>query len=194
MAKIDGLTLTENEVSQELNVSEILGVDVSKEPRIVQEFGQAVVDRIVDRTEDGKDVNGRSFKGYSAQYVNSEEFEEFDKSPSDVNMTLTGRMMESVDFDQSSDTVKVQVGDGDVETAKAFNHNTGDTVKKRQFFGVNKKEINEIRKIFKDDVKRLKREGSTEEPVRDELFTAAKFVETVNTNDLFNDILGDLFE
>lgn len=194
MAKLEGLTLSESEVSQELNVSDILGVDVSNEPRIIQEFGQAVIDRIVERTEAGKDVRGRNFKPYSKSYINSEDFEEFDKSPSDINMTMTGDMIDSIDFTQRGSTVKVQVGEGDVQTAKAYNHNFGDTLPKRQFFGVNKKDLNEIKKKFKDDIKRLKREGSRDEPIREELFTAASFVETASPVSIFDEFLGDIFD
>jgi hypothetical protein len=186
----------ENEVSQELNVSKILGVDVSGQPRIVQEFGQAVIDRIIERTENNKDVSGKAFKGYSESYIESEDFDEFGKSASDVNLTLTGDMLDSVDFLQSGDTVKVEVADS--ETGKAYGNISGIRGKSnkkknpRDWFGVSAKDLNEIKAKFKDDVKRLKKD-SPSEVVREDLFTADSFLDTQDTDDIFDSLLGDIF-
>ncbi len=193
MARVEGRTLSLNEVSQTIDASEVLGVDVSNEPRIVQEFGQAVLDTIIERTEAGRDVNGRSFRSYDPDYIESEDFDEFGKSPNEVNMTQTGDMMDSIDFTTSGSTVKVAVGAG-VDTLKAYNHNVGDTLPKREFFGVNQSELASIKRRFRDDIARLNREGSTDEPIRAELFTAASFIDTVNTTQLFSDVFGDLLD
>jgi len=153
MAKIDNLTLEVDEVSQSFNVSEILGVDVSDRPRLIEEFGQAVIDRIVERTEQGKGVDGKKLKApYSKSYVASEEFKEYGKSKNKINMTLTGGMLEDLDFEQNGDQIKVKFFD-ETETAKAYNHNVGDTLPKRPFFGINKNELRDIAAMFDSDLK-----------------------------------------
>ena len=52
---------------------------------------------------------------------------------------------------------KIKIGWTDpTENAKAFNHNTGDTVKKREFFGITAQDIKAISTEFKPDLKKSK--------------------------------------
>ena len=56
---------------------------------------------------------------------------------------------------------KIKIGwSDDVENAKAYNHNTGDTVKKREFFGITSGDIKAISKEFKPDLKKSKNDES----------------------------------
>lgn len=148
MAEIQGLRLSQEEVSQTIDLDELFdGFNGSES--LKAEIGQAIVDRIVDRTESGKGNNGKNLKRpYSESYSNSADFERFGKSPSRVNMTLRGNMLDSIDAEVQGNSIVVAVGDG--EAPKSFNHMTGDTVPKRPFFGVNKRELNEIKRQFKD--------------------------------------------
>lgn len=146
------------------------------------QIGQAIIDRIVDRTAEGKAIGGqRDLKGpYSTAYKNSDDYADHGKS-GEINMELTGRMMDDIDIiSETSNTIKVGFEER-IEILKAFNHNTGDTVPKRQFFGVNKTEITAIKKEFASELKELK-----ESPPKEKKQTIGELIAEVN-------LLGDLF-
>lgn len=149
--------ITKKEVSQKFNLGKLFGVDFAKDPDLKQEIGQAIIDKIIERTEEGKAIGGKKdLKSYSKEYVESDEFKDFGKSKNKVNMTLTGRMLDDIDIiSESRNVIKVGFEDK-TETEKAFNHNTADTIKtKRPFFGITKGELDEIRKEFRDDLKAI---------------------------------------
>tara|TARA_R110002167_G_scaffold198805_4_gene401937 strand:- start:4608 stop:5159 length:552 start_codon:yes stop_codon:yes gene_type:complete len=147
---------SKKEVSQKFNLKDIFGVDFSKNSDLRDQIGQAIIDRMLERTASSKDLNGRDFKAYSTGYKNSDDYKDF-KSSSKVNMDLKGNMLEAIDI--INDTVNtIKVGfDDELETKKAFRHNTGDKgMTKRTFFGVNKSDINAIKKEFKPELADLK--------------------------------------
>jgi len=131
---------TKAEVSQKFNLKKILGYDPTEEQK--QLFYELVVDRIVTRTTDGKDIEGKKFTKYSEQYA-----EKKGVSRDSVDLVLNGDMLNS--FEESverKNIIKVAVGEG-VETLKSFNHNVGDTLPKRTYFGVIKdSELNSIKR------------------------------------------------
>lgn len=152
MAKIPNLKMTESEVSQTFDLKEILGVDVSDTPAIKEAIGQALIDKIIERTESGVDVNGNKFEKYSEDYKDSLAFKAFGKTGK-VNLTQSGQMLGTLDLIENKGN-KIKIGwDDETENAKAYNHNTGDTVKKRQFFGITAEDIKAIRDEFKPDLK-----------------------------------------
>lgn len=137
MAGVKNPKYSKDEVSQSFNLKSILGYEPSSEQK--EMFGDLVSDYIVDRTLSGKDINNRKFKQYSSEYA-----ERKGVTRDSVNMTLTGDMLESIQDESDANTIKIKVGDG-VDTLKAYNHNTGDTLPKRTFFGIkNEKQIGNI--------------------------------------------------
>lgn len=157
MAKIPGLTLTKTEVSQELDLSEygldLTGLGDSEAEVIRQSIGQDIIDTIIDRTEDGISNEGRSFKSYDADYIDSDAFKAYGKSSSEVNLTLSGGMLADIDITKSENN-KLEVAHVDItETAKAYNHNTpkskANPLPRRPYFGVNKSELQKIIKPYK---------------------------------------------
>lgn len=150
------LTVTKEEVSQEFDLEEILGVDVSNRADIKARFGQAVIDHIRERVADGTGINGRNLRGpYSEDYSDSLAFNARGKSRGDVNMTLRGNMLGDMDILESDGSI-VKIGFKDeTETLKAFNHQTGDTVPKRPFFGINGSETDELASLFSEDVEQI---------------------------------------
>jgi hypothetical protein len=188
----DGLTVTLDEVSQEIDLNSIAGVDLSKRPRLAQEIGQALLDSIVDRTEAGKDIWGKPLKGYKKSYVESEDFEEFDKSANDVNMTLRGTMLDSIDFTQDRGTIKIAVKGG-TQTKKAYNHNVGDTLPQRRFFGVTNSQIKNVLSEFSADIESLKESQTPEDQLFDDFLNAAAVSTTQRQQpvDIFFDVFGD---
>jgi hypothetical protein len=154
MAKLPNLKLSESEVSQTFDLKEILGVDVRDYPEVKDAIGEAIIQKIIDRTESGVDVSGKKFKNYSDEYVGSLPFKAFGKSANDVNLTQTGAMLGTIDIIQDKGN-KIKIGWEDpTENAKAYNHNAGDTVKKREFFGLTAADLKSISAEFKPDLRK----------------------------------------
>lgn len=155
-----------DKVYQRFNLKEIFGVDLSDYPEIRQSVASAIIEKIVTRTKDGYAIGGnRELKEYSLEYKNSLNFKAAGKKPSDVNMTLNGDMLDTLTLiDETNNTITIG-WDDDLQSAKAFNHNTGDTkgMPRRPFFGLNKTEITDLKSQFKSEiraaVKTLKEEG-----------------------------------
>lgn len=154
--KLPGLKLSKDEVSQEFDLNKVLGMDVSKDQGLQEAIGQAIIDRIVERTERGKSVSGAALPKYSKAYKESLEFAAFGKT-NKVNMTLTGEMLSSLTV-LSASNGRLKIGfDGEENNAKAFGHISGmeghptleGKVPEREFFGLTKAEIESIRKEFR---------------------------------------------
>lgn len=151
MADIPGLKLTLGEVSQTIDFGEVFDADLSANRDLKLAIGQAIIDRIRERTQDSKDVNGRTFAGYDEDYKDSDTFKAFGKT-SKVDMTLTGNMLSQMDI-VAEDSNAIKIGwDDETETKKAYNHNTGDTVTKRQFFGITVQELAQIQRDFASEI------------------------------------------
>ncbi len=156
---IKGLTLKVNDVSQTINLEEILGVSFVGEKALRLAIAQAVVDHIVKRTQDGKNVYGGDLKGpYSDEYQESTVYKLL-KDSDDVNMTLTGSMLDDISIIKDSPTSLIIGFKDKKEKAKAFNHNTGDTkgMPKREFFGITQAQVKQIvKENFETEVRELK--------------------------------------
>jgi len=88
-------------------------------------------------------IKGSDFKQYSKGYADRKGV-----SRSAVDMFLKGDMLEAIQSKIKGQNITVEI-DGGVDALKSFNHNTGDTLPKRQFFGIQRKEINEIVSVVK---------------------------------------------
>ena len=153
MPKISNLKLAQSEVSQTIDLKKVLGIDLTDYPEVKKAIGQAIIDLMVSRTEDGLDVNGKKFAKYSNEYKESLPFKAFGKTAK-VNLTQAGDMLSLIDIlDDSGNKLKIGWAD-ETENAKAYNHNTGDTVPKRQFFGITDEDLRKITDEFKPDLKK----------------------------------------
>lgn len=183
MARLKGLKETKRKVSQTINLEDLLGVSLTGRPGLRASIAQAVIDHVVDRTEDGKDVRGNDFSSYASSYIDSAEFELAGKSPSDVNLTLSGNMLASVDLlSQGRNTIEYGIS-GD-EAPKAYNHQTGDTVKKRQFIGMKMSDLKDlIMGEFGSEIKGIKRRVSEDEAEPRESQTVSELLNILDTLD-----------
>lgn len=172
-----GPRITLSEVEQEIDLDEFFPeIDFSEERAFKEALAQAIIDRIVSRTEagDGMKISssgqGRPVKlyaPYSDEYSDSLEFKAAGKKRNKINMTLTGDMLAAVDVvDTKGNRIKVGVID-DEQIPKAFNHNVGDTVPERPWFGVSKSELREILEDFRPDLERIARKQEGEETFED---------------------------
>lgn len=160
--------ITKKKTSQQINLKDEFGVDFSGRDALKQAIGQAIIDKMLRRvTEDnkgaqfsdesgtGRRVNLRS--PYSDAYQESDEFKAAGKSATDINMTLKGDMLNSIDLLKiRGNTIEVGIDDDD-EAGKAHGHMTGKNGKvpkmRRPFFGVTKAELKEIRREFAGEIK-----------------------------------------
>jgi hypothetical protein len=73
------------------------------------EIGKEIVTYLQDRTRDGQGVGGRSLGTYSANYQRTADFEAAGKD-SQVNLTLTGDMLSSIQVIDVSIPGRIEVG------------------------------------------------------------------------------------
>lgn len=152
----DDYKLSTEEVSVEVNLEALFGTDI-KDAGLRRLIAESFVEKIVNRAQKGEGVNISSgYKEklkspYSKAYANSLEFKAYGKKEDQVNMTLTGSMLSSIDLIQdNSKTIKI--GIDNEEAPKAFNHQTGDKTTKRPFFGITNKDVTQVYDEFVDQV------------------------------------------
>jgi hypothetical protein len=155
--------ITKSSVEQTIDLEELFGVSFKGATQLKEAIGQAIIDRIVSRTEAGVGMSfnsqgkGQTLKlksPYSKAYTKSTEFKAHGKSKNKINMKLTGDMLGLMDIKkQTGNSVTIGWDKGDGQDAKVFNHQTGDTVPRRPFFGISRTELLKIKSEFNPDVK-----------------------------------------
>lgn len=164
-------TFKKTKVKQKINLEEEFGVDFKGRRSLREAIGGAIIERIRKRTEAGQGISftgdqGRPVKlkaPYSKTYASTLDFKAAGKSRGNVNMKLTGDMLGLMDI-VSQDGNSITIGWSDrEENAKAYNHSVGDTVPKRPFFGVSKKELSEIKREFSDEIAEAQKRAQDKE-------------------------------
>lgn len=137
-------TIEENKIEQVINLREVYGREPTIDEKV--EFLDMARNEIIDRTQQGRDINGRRFKNYTKDYA---EFKGVDRN--DVDLTLFGTMLNSIDTEIQGDNVVIKMADD--QTGKAhgnitgsYGQPTGNNAKARDFFGLNRKDIDRLAK------------------------------------------------
>lgn len=140
------INITLDELSQEVDLSEYLGrKPTSSEKELFADIAKATIE---SRTLDGKTINGGKFKKYSKTYADLKGV-----TRDSVDLFLKGDMLDGIGRRKSkekSSTVYVQMKKG-LQTKKSYNHNTGDTLPRREFFGLTDLEAKQIAEEIKED-------------------------------------------
>jgi phage gpG-like protein len=154
-----------NRVYQKFNLKDMFGIDLGKFPEIKEAIGQAIIEKIIKRTTENVGIDGNKFEKYDDKYAESLAFKAAGKRKGNVNLKLTGDMLDLMDIiDVSKNTITIG-WDDELQNNKAHGHNTGakGRIPVRPFFGLNAKEQKEIARMFKAEVKEaveiLKTEG-----------------------------------
>lgn len=121
-----------------------------------------VIDRIKERTQDGKDKFGRQFKSYKTK--DYAKFKSSVGASSKVDLTLSGDMLDSIEI-IANKAGKVVIGysDGNPERGKAEGNILGtygqqkQTAPKRDFLGLTKRELDQILSKYEKDEKRAEK-------------------------------------
>lgn len=122
------MPITLDQVTKEIDLKlpDSLPDDIKSD--IKKEVGDFVKVSILDYVGEGKSpVSGRAFKRLDKDYA------EHDKGGRTLpNLELNGDMLSSLDFKETAKGIEIGIFDSG-QAPKAFNHNTGDTLPKRQF-------------------------------------------------------------
>ena len=122
------------------------------------EVADLIIERIVNRTDQGKDKDGRRFPGYSKSYKESLDFKVAGKSLGRVDLQLSGDMLAALSvLDKTQRSVIIGFEPGSEENAKAdgnirgtYGKPTPDPKKARDFLGISDSELQKIIKFVKD--------------------------------------------
>lgn len=133
-----------NKMELRVSIKDDLGLDIPNGDTGLREaIGQALIDTIIGRTQSGRNVNGRTFTKYSDSYKEATG----KKDP--PNLTLSSDMLESLDVIKvTNEFITIAIAQSD-QTPKAFNHDQGDTLPRREFLGIQKRELKSIASKFK---------------------------------------------
>ena len=121
-------------------------IDLEKTDR--EEIAVRILDYIKERTLDGVGIkNGRrfNFPKYSEAYIKSAAFKEAGKSASEVNLKLSGEMLDEMRIiSLRGNQILIGFQNGTLSNNKADGNS-----KIRPFLGINKSELQEILREFK---------------------------------------------
>ena len=138
----------------------------------IENFGEAAIEQINNRTLDGKKFNSRgSFAPYSDAYADKKGVDK-----NNVDLFLEGDMLDSLEYkkkNKSTVAIKLDGGDGNINVKKGYNHHTGDTLVARPWFGITEAETKRIVKEIKETPSRTRKE-STPKPRSSGDFTLAE--------------------
>lgn len=116
------------------------------------ELADLVIEHIVDRSDRGLDKDGRKFPKYSKNYIKSLDFKNAGKSPSQVNLQLSGDMLAALKLLSHKNgelTVGFEKGSQENDQAEGnikgtYGQPTPIPGKKRDFLGIDSKKLNEL--------------------------------------------------
>lgn len=146
MAEFEGkTTFNKSKLSQRINLKELLGREPSETEK--QNFVSVALDRIESRTLGGEDVDGKKFVPYSPEYADKKGV-----SRNSVDMFLTGGMLESLrELSNTKNTITIGLAGDDDIAKRSYNHQVGDTLPKRTWFGLTKSEAENIAEMVRDE-------------------------------------------
>lgn len=136
--------ISREEISQEYDLEKLLGYTPSARQKEI--FVNLILDKMIERTTNGKDINSKKFKAYTKEYA-----ERKGVPRSSVDLVLSGDMLNTI---KEKKTGKVKISIADNELDKAYGHIKGmeghPTIEKgkvRDFFGFkSKRQINDVLK------------------------------------------------
>ncbi len=117
-------------------------------PTLMDRIGAYAVQAIIDRTQSGKDVNGKPFKPYSSRYAARRVAAGRGRK---VDLNFKGNMLSAIKYRAGHKKVVIHFSSND-EMLKAHGHHFGNQKKglpQRRFFGLSKNERKRIKEMVK---------------------------------------------
>jgi hypothetical protein len=159
--------ISQNEIKVEIDLSnELVGLSSSDRKQIKELVGAIAYDSIINDSSRGmSSVTGKKWQGLSDKYKAAKKSR---TGRSGADLDLDGDMLGNLRVRNTIKGVllKVNPGKESIETKKAFNHITGDTLPPRQFLPMKGQDfrpgiMREIRNIIKE-FKQEKEDNDTE--------------------------------
>lgn len=101
-------------------------------------IGNEIVASIINRTQKGKDVNNRNFKGYTKEYKATKKKK---YGASNVNLTVTQKMLNDISWKKLPNGIRIYFKSSE-QNKKAH----GNQIKnKRKFFGIDPIQLQKIK-------------------------------------------------
>jgi phage gpG-like protein len=152
-------------VEQRIDLGELFGSQGLSDS-FKKKVAQRIIDEIIKRADENKSIDGRRLASYDDDYVKSDEFKAYGKSKNDVDMNLTGNMLNMLTIKEvDSDTAVIGWTDKD-NNGKAHGHMTGANgtgkLPVREFFGANQKLLEEIKDLFYEELPKKDDENNRE--------------------------------
>lgn len=122
------------------------------------EIAALLLQAMLDRTSSGQDISYRDFRQYSKEYAELKGV-----SRDAVDMELTSRMLANAKVKKATKEEIVLAITKNKEKLKAYNHNVGDTLPKRPFFGHYLKDAKDIARNVLSEQDEQDREVLTDE-------------------------------
>ena len=119
------------------------------EPSIFDKVGAYALQAITDRTHSGKDVDGKSFKPYTHDYLRNRTYA---GRSGKVDLNFKGNMLAAMKYRNTGKSVILYFNAKD-EMLKAHGHHFGNPKKglpRRRFFGLSRKERKHIIEMIKN--------------------------------------------
>ena len=115
------------------------------------ELADLVIEHIVDRTQRGVDKDGKKFPGYSKSYLASLDFRNAGKSPSKVDLQLSGDMLAALELlSERNGRLMIGFENGTEENDRAEGNRLGsyggdpNPKKARDFLGIDRDKLAEL--------------------------------------------------
>jgi phage gpG-like protein len=152
-------------VEYKINLETMFAARLDIDDATKEAIGQAIIDKIVERTQDNLDKNNKSLGSYSKSYRSSVEFEILKGAKRAVDLTATGDMLAALTITKTTPQT-ITIGFNDTEqNTKAYGHISGmeghpvleGRVQKRDFMGLPDEELNKISADFAFDVEQIDR-------------------------------------
>jgi hypothetical protein len=184
--------MSKDGTTQTINFAAELGVDLSGRRDLRLLIAQGIIEYIRARVENenkGNDGVALDKTPYSDEYVESDIFKAYGKSRNNVNMTLTGDMLGSMDILSDKDNEIVIGFDGE-QNGKVEGHMTGGgNLPVRRFFGVSKDELDEIAVMFKDELDSVREEAPANAK---QVLEALDALDNASNDEIIESLFGDI--
>lgn len=125
-------------------------IDRRYKPAARKAIAEDIIDHIIKRSLNGKDINNKAFPKYSKGYTKSLDFKNAGKSKSKVNLRLSFEMLNSLDL-KKSNAGKLRIGVDKANAKKSegnetgsYGDKTGHPSKARKFIGISAKDLKTI--------------------------------------------------
>jgi ABC-type long-subunit fatty acid transport system fused permease/ATPase subunit len=119
---------------------------VNKMPDEAASLTNELISGIINRTQKGIDFNGGAFKRYDSEYAKRKQLEYGNKTP---NLTRTQAMLNSMVSKRIKNGFRLYFGNSTENKKAKYNQET------RKFFGLDKKQKEQVLKHLKNKINKL---------------------------------------